>query len=137
MRPSSTRSRPSAPRRARRARRSRRRSGCSGTCPSGLSGNEIAQTAALGHHSDRSQRARTFAALNLTLADSTIALYDAKYAYGFWRPITAIHAADSDDNPGTVADPAWTPLSPTAPDPSYPGAHATISAAAANVLRGL
>jgi hypothetical protein len=33
-----------------------------------------------------------------------------------------------------VADPNWTPLSPTAPDPSYPGAHGTISAAGADVL---
>jgi hypothetical protein len=48
--------------------------------------------------------------------------------------VTAIHAADTDGNPDTIADPAWTPLSPTAPDPSYPGAHGTISAAGADVL---
>ena len=63
-----------------------------------------------------------------------IAFYDAKYAYRLWRPVTAIRAADTDGNPGTTADPAWTPLSATAPDPSYPGAHATISAAGARVL---
>jgi hypothetical protein len=33
-----------------------------------------------------------------------------------------------------TADPNWTPLAPTAQDPSYPGAHAVISAAAASVL---
>ena len=48
--------------------------------------------------------------------------------------MTAIRAPTRDGNPGTIADPAWTPLSPTAPDPSYPGAHATISAAGAAVL---
>jgi membrane-associated phospholipid phosphatase len=96
--------------------------------------NRIAQTAALGHHADLAQTARSFAALNLTFADSVIAFYDGKYALRFWRPVTAIHAADTDGNPDTIADPAWAPLSPTAPDPSYPGAHGTISAAGADVL---
>jgi hypothetical protein len=96
--------------------------------------NRIAQTVSLQHHSDLFQSARTFAALNLAFADSAIAFYDAKYAYRLWRPITAIRAAATDGNPGTTADPAWTPLSATAPDPSYPGAHATVSAAGARVL---
>ena len=37
-------------------------------------------------------------------------------------------------HPDTTADPNWTPLSNTAADPSYPGAHGTISAAGATVL---
>jgi hypothetical protein len=96
--------------------------------------NRIAQTAALGHDGRLVENARTFATLNLTFADAVIAFYDAKYAYGFWRPVTAIRAADTDGNPDTAADPNWTPLSNTAPDPSYPGAHGTISAAGADVL---
>ena len=96
--------------------------------------NRIAQTAALAHHAGLAANARTFAALNLTFADSAIAFYDAKYAYRLWRPVTAIRAADTDGNPDTAADATWTPLSATAPDPSYPGAHATISAAGADVL---
>jgi hypothetical protein len=48
--------------------------------------------------------------------------------------VTAIRNADTDGNPDTIADPTWTPLSTTAADPSYPGAHATISAAGAAVL---
>jgi hypothetical protein len=96
--------------------------------------NQIAQTAALAHHGTLSENAGTFAALDLALADSVIAFYDAKYAYHVWRPITAIRSADADGNPDTAADPNWTPLSTTAPDPSYPGAHGTISAAAADVL---
>jgi len=48
--------------------------------------------------------------------------------------VTAIREADTDGIPDTVADPNWTPLSPTAPDPSYPGAHGTISAAGSRVL---
>jgi hypothetical protein len=52
-----------------------------------------------------------------------IACWDSKYHYNFWRPITAIQAGDSDDNPATVADAAWTPLANTPPHPEYPSAH--------------
>jgi membrane-associated phospholipid phosphatase len=97
--------------------------------------NQIAQTVALARHSDLPTTARLFATLNLSFADSAIAFYDAKYTYRLWRPVTAIRLADSDGNPLTVADPTWLPLSVnTAADPSYPGAHSTISAAGADVL---
>ena len=99
--------------------------------------NRIAQSAVLGHPGTLSQDARTFAALNLTFADSVIAFYDGKYTYNLWRPVTAIQNAATDGNPDTTADPNWTPLSNTAPDPSYPGAHGTISAAAADVLSSI
>jgi len=97
--------------------------------------NEIAQTASLVAGLTTAQNARLFALLNLAFADSVIAFYDAKYAYNFWRPVTAIRAADTDGNPETEVDPNWLPeVGKTAPDPSYPGAHAVISAAAAAVL---
>jgi len=97
--------------------------------------NEIAQTASVAHNLTTAQNARLFALLNLSFADSVIAFYDAKYTYNFWRPVTAIRAGDTDDNTDTVADPAWLPeVGKTTPDPSYPGAHAVISAAGAEVL---
>ena len=97
--------------------------------------NEIAQTASVAHNLTTAQNARLFALLNLSFADSVIAFYDAKYTYNFWRPVTAIRAGDTDDNPDTAADPAWLPeVGKTTPDPSYPGAHAVISAAGAEVL---
>ena len=97
--------------------------------------NQIAQTVALARHSDLPTTARLFAAMNLSFADSAIAFYDAKYTYRLWRPVTSIRLADTDGNPLTVADPTWLPLSgTTAADPSYPGAHSTISAAGAEVL---
>jgi membrane-associated phospholipid phosphatase len=97
--------------------------------------NEIAQTASLAHHLTTARNARLFALLNLSFADSVIAFYDAKYTYNFWRPVTAIRAAVTDGNPETVADPNWLPeVGNTAPDPSYPGAHAVISAAGSEVL---
>jgi hypothetical protein len=102
--------------------------------PIWIAWNNIAETAALAHHDTLVQDARLFTLLNLSLADSTIAFYDAKYTYNLWRPITAIHAADTDGNGATTADPNWTPLATTGGDPSYPGAHAVISAAASDVL---
>jgi len=97
--------------------------------------NEIAQTLSIDYHLSTAQNARLFALLDLSLADSVIAFYDAKYTFNFWRPVTAIRAADTDNNPQTLADPNWLPQSMnTAPDPSYPGAHASMSHAAATVL---
>jgi membrane-associated phospholipid phosphatase len=97
--------------------------------------NEITQTASLAHNLTTAENARLFALLNLSFADSVIAFYDAKYTYNFWRPVTAIRAAATDGNPETEADPNWLPeVGNTTPDPSYPGAHAVISAAGAEVL---
>ena len=97
--------------------------------------NEIAQTAALSHRLNLEDSARLFALLNISLADTTIAFFEAKYVYNFWRPVTAVRLADTDGNPQTDADPNWLPLgSKTAPDPSYPGAHSAISKAGATVL---
>jgi len=98
--------------------------------------NEIAQTAALGHHLGLARSARLFALLNISLADTTIAFFEAKYTYQFWRPVTAVELAGDDGNPNTEPDPNWLPLSvKTAPDPSYPGAHSAISFAGAEVLK--
>jgi len=96
--------------------------------------NEIADKALLAHHSNLETSARLMAVLNLTFADTAIAFYDAKYAYHVWRPVTAVRLGDSIGNPAITGDPNWTPLAVTAADPSYPGAHSSISGAAAAVL---
>ena len=87
--------------------------------------NEIAQTAVGDSRADLDTSAHTFATLDVTLADAVIALYDAKYAYRVWRPITAIREGGNT---------SWTPLLNTPADPSYPGAHSVVGAAAAGVL---
>jgi len=97
--------------------------------------NQIAQTAGMSHHNTLEGDARLFALLDTSLADGVIALYDSKYAYHRWRPVTAVRAADNDGNPDTAGDPNWTPLAVTALDPSYAGAHAEISQSAATALR--
>jgi len=92
--------------------------------------NEIAQSASIAHHDTLAQDAQLFAQLNASFADSVIAFYDAKYTYHLWRPQSAIQSGF----PGFVANPSWLPLSKTPADPSYPGAHATISETGATVL---
>ena len=96
--------------------------------------NQVAQDLVVSRHASLERTATVFANLDLALADATIGLYDAKYHYQVWRPVTAIRLGDSIDNPGVTGDPNWTPLAVTAADPSYPGAHSTISQAAATVL---
>jgi hypothetical protein len=81
------------------------------------------------------QSARLAAMQYVSLADSLVACFNAKYHYGFWRPYTAIHNADSDGNPSTVADTNWAPLDPTPGHPEYPGAHGCATQALAVTLR--
>lgn len=95
--------------------------------------NEVAQDQATTRDSSLEGASAAFAALDLTLADTAIGLYDAKYHYQVWRPITAIRAGVA-GNPGIVPNPNWNSLTTTAPDPSYPGAHSGFSFAAATVL---
>jgi hypothetical protein len=92
--------------------------------------NEIAQSASLAHHDSLVQDAQLFAQLNVSLADTVIAFYDAKYTYDVWRPQSAIRSGF----PGFTANPTWTALGKTPAEPSYPGAHAAVSAAGASVL---
>jgi hypothetical protein len=105
-----------------------------GAAPIWIVWNQVADQAASAFGSSLAHNARLFAALNTTLADGAIALYDSKYAYHRWRPITAITATDQ-GNPNTTTDATWVPLANTANDPSYPGAHAEFSQAAATVLK--
>ena len=93
----------------------------------------------LSDREDMSAReaAKMYAAINLTTADALIACWRAKYDFAFWRPITAIHEAESDDNPRTTADPDWTPLIPTPPYPDYPSGHACLTGSVATGLADL
>ncbi len=79
-------------------------------------------------------RARLLALFYMAVTDASIAVFDAKNAYEFWRPITAIRNADDDGNPLTERDPAWTPLIDTPLHQEYPCAHCTVTAAIVTVL---
>ena len=69
--------------------------------------------------------ARLLALLTFASADSQIACFDAKYAYNFWRPVTAIQQDD----------PAWATFLPTPPHPEYPAAHGCVAGSVAQTLR--
>jgi hypothetical protein len=81
-----------------------------------------------------SENARIFALLAMAVADASIAVFDTKYTYNRWRPVTAIWGADLDGNKRTTPDPTWLPLIATPAFPSYASAHGTLSGAARAVL---
>ena len=82
-----------------------------------------------------SENARLFALIAMTTADAHIAVFDAKYAFNFWRPITAIRNGSGDGNASTVAEPAWLPLLDTPLHPEYPCAHCITASAVAAILQ--
>lgn len=96
--------------------------------------NEEAAAALVRHHASDLDAARVLAVLNTAASDAIIACFDAKYHYWFWRPYQAIHQADADGNPATLADPNWLPLGTTPNFPEYPSAHACHSGAVVKAL---
>ncbi len=81
--------------------------------------------------------ARLFALVAVARADSLIAVFDAKYHYDFWRPITAIRHGDHDDNPATERDATWQPIAETPMHPEYPCAHCITAASMCTILEAV
>ncbi len=104
--------------------------GAAGTGPWVRAAIDAAESA--GH--DTLTNAATLAKLTVAIADVTIAVWDSKYHEDYWRPVTAIRAADTDGNPNTDAVADWTPFINTPPHPSYVSAHAGVSGAAQGIL---
>ncbi|HSS43385.1 MAG TPA: vanadium-dependent haloperoxidase [Solirubrobacterales bacterium] len=75
--------------------------------------------------------ARAVAAFHVVEVDTQIAIFEAKYVYTFWRPVTAIRTGSVDP------DPTWTPLLATPRHPEYPSGHAGYAGAAEGVLSAL
>jgi hypothetical protein len=88
------------------------------------------------------ENARLLALVNLAMADTGIVVWNTKYEYNFWRPVTAIRAGDSDGNPNTDGDPNWVPLGApggagpafTPPFPAYTSGHAGFGGAVFEML---
>ena len=117
--------------------------------------NQITMQLALKRCNDALELARVLALVNVAIADSTLAVWQAKYKYDFWRPVTAIREADpgtgptglGDGNPNTHGDPGWTPLGApasnligpdfTPPFPAYVSGHAGFCGATFHMLRRL
>lgn len=97
--------------------------------------------------------ARLLALMNVAAADTAMTVWESKFRYDFWRPITAIRESDpgtgptgaGDGNSATVGDPTFTPLGApasnlvgpnfTPPFPSYPSGHGGFGGAVFGTLR--
>jgi hypothetical protein len=115
--------------------------------------NQIAMHIADQMGSGVVEQARLLALLNVALADAGIAVWESKYHYQYWRPVTGIREADpgtgptglGDGNPATTGDPTFSPLGApasnlqgpnfTPPFPSYPSGHAGFGGALFQTLR--
>jgi hypothetical protein len=95
--------------------------------------NSALRQMASTRNDDIADTARTMAVLNMAISDAAISVFDTKYFYRTWRPVTAILRADEDGNKSTTAG-TFTPLIATPCFPSYPSAHGTLSGAAREVL---
>jgi hypothetical protein len=99
--------------------------------------NEAARGLAVAKPLPLAESARLFAQLNLALFDGYMAVFDAKYAYNFWRPVTAIRNGDHTGNEATARDAGWTPLIDTPMHPEYPCAHCCVDGSAGEVLKSV
>ena len=96
--------------------------------------NRIARNMAGDQNTGLYTTARMFALLNMAIADTYTAGWDAKYFYYTWRPYTAIRAADTDGNSRTEPDTDWESYLVTPPIPEYPSGHASLGSAGATIL---
>jgi len=81
--------------------------------------------------------ARFMALVAIAMTDASIAVFDAKYYYEFWRPITAIRNGEIDGNSATEPEATWQPIDNTPMHPEYPSAHCIQSGAAVGVIEAL
>ena len=99
---------------------------------------KVALTVAPEHPSTRSSLSRTvrlFALLGMAMSDSAAAAALSKHTYHFWRPATAIHNADTDGNPNTVADPTWTQRNGSiGGSPEHTSGQSTFAGAGSTIL---
>ena len=77
--------------------------------------------------------ARTLALMNMAINDAWVSVFESKYFYRTWRPVTAIPRGDEDGNKRTTPG-AFTPLIATPCFPGYPSAHGSGSGAGRQVL---
>jgi hypothetical protein len=80
------------------------------------------------------RNARLFAAVAQAMDDAMIGVFEAKYAYNFWRPTTAVRNGDIDNNPATEREAAWAPLIDSPMHPEYPSGHSILAGAVASVI---
>ncbi len=94
----------------------------------------LVRSIALSPERNLAENVRLYAAASQAMDDAFIAVFDAKYAYSFWRPLTAIRNADHDNNAKTDKESNWQPLIETPMHPEFPCAHCIVTAALAAVI---
>ncbi len=94
----------------------------------------VLRSVALQPGRDVLRNARLYAIASQAMDDALIGVFDAKYHYNFWRPITAIRNGDIDGNDATPREAAWSPLFETPMHPEYPSAHSGVAVAVAAVI---
>jgi PAP2 superfamily len=115
--------------------------------------NQIALQIADQMGSSDIEVARLLALINVAMAEAGLAIWESKYFYDFWRPITGIRESDpgtgptglGDGNAATIGDPTFMPLGApasnltgpnfTPPFPAYPSGHAGFGGALFQTLR--
>jgi hypothetical protein len=115
--------------------------------------NQITVHIADQRGTDEVQLARLLALINTAMADAGIAIWESKFFYQCWRPVTGIRESDpgtgpsgtGDGNPATIGDATFSPfgapasnlngLNFTPPFPAYPSGHAGFGGALFQILR--
>lgn len=95
----------------------------------------VVRSVALSSGRDVARNARLYAAATQAMDDALISVFDAKYAYNFWRPVTAIRNGDIDGHDGTARDASWAPFVDNPMHPEYPSGHGILASAVAAVLK--
>jgi hypothetical protein len=95
--------------------------------------NRALRDIADAHIDSIGERARLFALASMAIADAVITAWDSKNQHNFWRPITAIREGNTDD-PRTVADTSWMPLTTTPNYPDYTSGANNFTAAVTGIL---
>jgi hypothetical protein len=99
--------------------------------------NPIVRQVAVARKMDVVDCARLYALTSMAGIDAFIAVFDGKYTYNLWRPVTAIRNADLTTNPATPREASWQPLGTTPMHPEYPCAHCIVAAAVSTVLQNV
>jgi PAP2 superfamily len=95
----------------------------------------VLRSVALQPGRDVTRNAQLFALTAQAMDDALIGVFEAKYHYNFWRPVTAIRNADIDGHEGTQREAAWVSLIEAPLHPEYPSAHSVLAAAVGAVLK--
>lgn len=95
----------------------------------------VMRSVALQPGRDMVRNARLFALTAQAMDDAMIGVFEAKYHYTFWRPVTAIRNGDIDGHDATQRDMSWVSLIDAPLHPEYPSGHSILAATVATMIK--